>query len=69
MRAAEWVRAFAKDERGVETIEAVILMIAIVAIAFAFKNTLANWFNGLIGSLGHEVQEGVVQVNVGTYPE
>ncbi len=69
MRFAETARAFVADERGVETIEAVILMIAIVAIGFAFKNTLANWFNGLIGSIGIEGREGVVQVNVGTYPE
>lgn len=60
---------FARDERGVETIEAVILMIAIVAIGFAFKSTLTNWFNGLVGEIGSGTQDGVVDVQIGTFLE
>ena len=58
---------FIHDERGVETIEAVILMIAIVAIGFAFKNTLTNWFNGLVGQIGDGTKNGTVNVKVGTF--
>lgn len=55
------------DERGVETIEAVIMMIAIVAIGFAFKSTLTNWFNGLVDEIGSDSQRNGVDVNVGTF--
>lgn len=58
---------FIRDERGVETIEAVILMIAIVAIGFAFKSTLANWFNGLVGQIGDGTKNGNVKISVGTF--
>jgi Flp pilus assembly pilin Flp len=58
---------FVHDERGVETIEAVILMIAIVAIGFAFKSTLTNWFNGLVGEIGDGKKNGTVNVKVGTF--
>ncbi|QRN85065.1 hypothetical protein JR334_08810 [Clostridia bacterium] len=58
---------FIQDERGVETIEAVILMIAIVAIGFAFKSTLTNWFNGLVGQIGDGTKNGNVKVTVGTF--
>lgn len=60
---------FVRDERGVETIEAVILMIAIVAIGFAFKSTLTNWFNGLVGEIGAGTENGVVDVQIGTFLE
>ena len=66
--AVEIIRAFLKDERGVETLEAVILMIAIIAIGFAFKNTLTNWFHGLLGNIGRDIGDPVVEVNVGTFP-
>ena len=56
------------DERGVETIEAVILMIAMIAIGFAFKDTLLNWFNGLIGNIGRDIGDPAFNVNVGTFP-
>ncbi len=58
---------FIQDERGVETIEAVILMIAIVAIGFAFKSTLTNWFNGLVGQISDGTKNGNVKVTVGTF--
>ncbi len=60
---------FIRDERGVETVEAVILMIAIVAIGFAFKSTLTNWFNGLIAQIGDGTKEGMVEVHVGTFQD
>lgn len=58
---------FIQDERGVETIEAVILMIAIVAIGFAFKSTLANWFNGLVGQIGDGTKKDTINIKVGTF--
>jgi len=62
------LREFWMDERGVETLEAVILMIAIIAIGFAFKNTLTNWFHGLLENIGRDIGDPVVKVNVGTFP-
>ena len=60
---------FWQDEQGVETIEAVILMIAIVAIGFAFKSTLANWFNGLVGQINDGASTTDVMFNVGTFEQ
>ena len=58
---------FIRDERGVETIEAVILMIAVVAIGFAFKSTLASWFNGLVGQINNGTKGTTVNFKVGTF--
>ncbi len=39
---------FFKDESGLETVEMVIILVVLVGIAFAFRKTLVNWYNGFI---------------------
>ncbi len=41
----DFVRGFVKDEDGMETIEMVIILVVLVALAFAFRKTLLNWFD------------------------
>jgi len=44
----QFITGFIKDEDGLETIEVVIILVVIVSIAFAFRKTLTNWYNGFI---------------------
>ncbi len=43
-----FLSGFWRDESGLETVEMVILLVVLVSIAFAFRKTLVNWFNGFI---------------------
>lgn len=42
------ILGFLRDEEGLETVEMVIILVVIVSIAFAFRKTLTNWFNGFV---------------------
>lgn len=42
------IKEFWLEEDGLETIEMVIVLVVIISIAFAFRKTIVNWFNGFI---------------------
>lgn len=44
----DFIIGFLKDDDGVETVEMVIILVVIVGIAFAFRQTLTTWYNGFI---------------------
>lgn len=47
-----------KRERGIETIEVVIILVIIVAIGFAFRYVLVDWYNYLIKGAEEQVMNG-----------
>lgn len=44
----DFIIGFFKDEDGIQTIEMVIILVALVGIAFAFRKTLVDWYNTFV---------------------
>lgn len=51
------ITGFLRDEDGLETVEMVILLVVLVSIAFAFRKTVVNWFNGFIEDTQGQAKE------------
>ncbi|HEX3032228.1 MAG TPA: Flp1 family type IVb pilin [Bacillota bacterium] len=43
----ELLKAFWRDEEGLETLEMVIILVILVSLAFLFKGKLNSWFTML----------------------
>lgn len=52
------IKSFLKKERGIETIEVVIILVIIVALGFAFRYILVDWYNFLITGAEEQVMNG-----------
>ncbi|MCI0502333.1 MAG: hypothetical protein L0Y48_01930 [Fusobacteria bacterium] len=44
-----------KKNRGIETIEVVIILVILVAIGFAFRNVITGWYNHLVDGVETQV--------------
>ena len=49
---------FLQKERGIETIEVVIILVIIVALGFAFRYIIVEWYNFLIKGAEEHVMNG-----------
>ncbi|WP_162474031.1 hypothetical protein [endosymbiont 'TC1' of Trimyema compressum] len=47
-----------QKERGIETIEVVIILLIIAALGFAFRYILVEWYNFLIKGAEEQVMNG-----------
>lgn len=52
------IRALLLEERGIETIEVVIIIVVMVALGFAFRNVLTGWYNHLVGGVESQIYNG-----------
>ena len=52
------IRAFLLEERGIGTIEVVIIIVVMVALGFAFRNVLTGWYNHLVGGVESQIYNG-----------
>ncbi len=53
---------FLKRDRGIETIEVVIILVILVALGFAFRNVITGWYNHLIGGIDSQIMNGSGEV-------
>lgn len=51
-----------KGDRGIETIEVVIILVILVALGFAFRNVITGWYNHLIGGIDGQIMNGAGEV-------
>lgn len=51
-----------KGDRGIETIEVVIILVILVALGFAFRNVITGWYNHLIGGIDGQIMNGASEV-------
>ena len=49
------MKRFITEERGIETIEVVIILVIIVALGFAFRNVITDWYNHLVSVVESQV--------------
>lgn len=49
-------------DRGIETIEVVIILVILVALGFAFRNVITGWYNHLIGGIDGQIMNGAGEV-------
>lgn len=40
-----------KKNKGIETVEVVIILVILVAIGFAFRNVIIDWYNYLVNAI------------------
>ena len=52
------LRAIQKGDRGIETIEVVIILVILVALGFAFRNVITSWYNHLISGIDGQIMNG-----------
>lgn len=51
-----------KGDRGIETIEVVIILVIIVALGFAFRNIITGWYNHLVEGIDGQIMNGSGEV-------
>ncbi|KAF0092313.1 MAG: hypothetical protein FD141_497 [Fusobacteria bacterium] len=51
-----------KGDRGIETIEVVIILVILVALGFAFRNVITGWYNHLINGIDGQIMNGAGEV-------
>lgn len=49
------MKRFITEEKGIETIEVVIILVIIVALGFAFRNVITDWYNHLVSGVESQV--------------
>lgn len=52
------IRALIKGDRGIETIEVVIILVILVALGFAFRNIITGWYNHLVSGIDGQIMNG-----------
>lgn len=60
------VISFFREEEGMETVEMVIILVVLVGIAFAFRKTLTNWYNGFLADAQNQGNKNAGVPNTGT---
>lgn len=55
-----WIKfiSILKRDRGIETIEVVIILVILVALGFAFRNVITGWYNHLVGGIDSQIMNG-----------
>lgn len=51
-------RSILKGDRGIETIEVVIILVILVALGFAFRNIITGWYNHLVSGIDGQIMNG-----------
>lgn len=51
------LKAFWKDERGLGTLEIILIIVVILIIALLFKNQITQLINNLLGNVDKKSQE------------
>lgn len=49
------IKRIFKKQRGIETVEVVIILVILVAIGFAFRNVITGWYNHLVNGVETQV--------------
>jgi hypothetical protein len=52
------LRSILKGDRGIETIEVVIILVILVALGFAFRNIITGWYNHLVSGIDGQIMNG-----------
>ncbi len=55
-------KSILKGDRGIETIEVVIILVILVALGFAFRNVITGWYNHLISGIDGQIMNGAGEV-------
>ncbi|NEW06490.1 hypothetical protein GK047_10755 [Paenibacillus sp. SYP-B3998] len=55
--ALSWVEAFWKDEEGLGTLEILLIVAVLVAIAIIFRKWIVSWFQKLIGDANTNLKD------------
>lgn len=55
-------KAIIKGNRGIETIEVVIILVILVALGFAFRNIITGWYNHLVSGIDGQIMNGSGEV-------
>lgn len=55
-------KSIQKGDRGIETIEAVIILVILVALGFAFRNVITGWYNHLVSGIDGQIMNGSGEV-------
>ncbi len=51
-----------KKDRGIETIEVVIILVILVALGFAFRNVITSWYNHLVSGIDGQIMNSSGEV-------
>ena len=51
-------KSWFERERGIETIEVVIILVILVALGFAFRYVITDWYNHMIKGAEDQVMNG-----------
>ncbi len=57
MKLRTWFKRFWKDEEGLGTLEILLIVAVLVAIAIVFRKWIVSWFQKLIGDANTELQD------------
>ncbi len=65
-----WLK-FWKDERGIGTLEMIMIIAVIVVIAFAFRKWIFSWVNGLFTDTNDSMNnfKNTTDINLPSEPE
>jgi len=55
-------KSILRGDRGIETIEVVIILVILVALGFAFRNVITGWYNHLIGGIDGQIMNEAGEV-------
>lgn len=53
----EFFKDFWKDEEGIGTLEILLIIAVIVAIALIFRERIISWIEGLLERIGDDIEE------------
>ncbi len=46
-----WLKNFWEDEEGLGTLEILLIVAVLIAVAIAFRKYIVSWVNGLLGGM------------------
>ncbi|WP_017471236.1 Flp1 family type IVb pilin [Amphibacillus jilinensis] len=50
--------SFIKDEEGLGTLEILLIIVVLVAVALTFREQLTSWVDGLLDNIGNQLPGG-----------
>lgn len=53
----EWMKQFMEDEEGLGTLEILLIVAVLVAIAIIFRKWIVSWFQKLIGDANSDLKD------------
>jgi Flp pilus assembly pilin Flp len=52
-----WIKSFWQDEEGLGTLEILLIVAVLIAIAIAFREYIINWINELFGQADGQMKK------------